>query len=327
MKGLDISFSMPSQQWWEDRRAEGFEVMVQNLWTGGFASNDGIKRVAATNLRRARLAGFRVAAYANASPPDWWSLKIQLDNIKANAGVEWGNLSDIAIDVEIPRITQARVFELADALDAQGKNTGVLYTAYWFWTGHMGNNKDIAWRRFKVWNADYDGDPTVDFPRPYGPWTKVEHKQYAGTTYVNERDGRRQAIDLNTFNDSWLTDRQVPLPEPPVPPVEEDIMGKIADSMKATGLEIERQMAAATKGAKGDRGATGATGATGPQGPAGKDATVSTAQRTHTVVSGDTLGAIAGKYGTTWQVLYEANKAVIGSDPDLIQPGMVLVIP
>ena len=55
MKGLDISFSEPSAQWWQDRRAEGYEAMVQNLWTGGFASNEGIKAVAANNLRRARL--------------------------------------------------------------------------------------------------------------------------------------------------------------------------------------------------------------------------------------------------------------------------------
>ncbi|KKL70536.1 hypothetical protein LCGC14_1885510, partial [marine sediment metagenome] len=31
--------------------------------------------------------------------------------------------------------------------------------------------------------------------------------------------------------------------------------------------------------------------------------------------------------GVTWQQIYAANKAVIGADPNLIQPGMVLVIP
>lgn len=328
MKGLDISFSMPSQQWWEDRRAEGFEVMVQNLWTGGFASNEGIKRVAATNLRRARLAGFKVTAYVNASPPDWWSLKIQMDNIKANAGAEWANIKDIVIDVEIPRITMARVMELANRLEDAGKNADVLYTAYWFWTGHMGNNKEVAWRRFKLWNADYDGDPTIDWPRPFGPW-KLDDligKQYAGTTYVSERDGRKQAIDLSTFKDSWLVEKQLPLPEPE-PPVKEELMGKILDLATAFGKSIEAEVAKAMKlplPIKGDTGATGKTGATGPAGPAGGGM----AQRTYTVKSGDSLGTIAGKYsGVTWQQIYEANKAVIGSNPNLIQPGMVLVIP
>jgi len=319
VKGLDISFSKPSAQWWRDRKAEGFGVAVQDVWTGGFASNDGIKAVAETNLRNARLAGFRVAAYANASPPDWWPLATQLQHIEMNMGAEWAHVKDVVIDVEIPGITKARVMELADGLEAAGKVADVLYTGRWFWTGHMGNTKDIAWRRFRLWSAHYDWNPDIDFgDNPYGPWTLAEviGEQYQGSTNV-----AGGTIDLNTFMDSWMAPAA-----PPAPPLspEEDLMGKIADSMHATGLEIERQMDAATrgvKGDKGDRGATGATGATGPAGPGG------TVQRTHTVVSGDTLGGIAAKFGTTWQTLYAANKAVIGADPDLIQPGMVLVIP
>ena len=317
MKGLDIAFSEPSQQWWEDRRSEGFEVMVQNLWTGGFASNDGIKAVASNNLRRARLAGYKVAAYANASPPDWWPLKIQMDNIKANAGGEWVNIKDVVIDVEIPRTNMARVFELADALYLENKNVDVLYSAYWFWSGHMGNDKNPRWLRFKLWNADYDGDSTIDFPRPYGPWTEVEHKQYKGTTYIEG-----QAIDLNTFNDLWLSEVQPPIPEEPipVPPIEEDLMGKILDLATAFGKAIEAEVAKAMKlpvPIKGDKGDTGATGGT-----------ITTPARTHTVRSGDSLGTIANKFsGVTWQQIYEANKVLIGSNPDLIHPGQVLVIP
>ena len=134
MKGLDISFSKPSAQWWKDRRAEGFEIAVQNVWTGGFASNDGLKAVAETNLRNARLAGFRVAAYANASPPDWWPLVTQMTHIRANMGGEWDRVKDVVIDVEIPGITKARVMELADGLEAVGKVCDVLYTGRWFWT-------------------------------------------------------------------------------------------------------------------------------------------------------------------------------------------------
>jgi len=47
----------------------------------------------------------------------------------------------------------------------------------------------------------------------------------------------------------------------------------------------------------------------------------------YVVQSGDTLSSIARKYGTSWQTLYNANKAVIGSNPDLIKPGQVLIIP
>ena len=47
---------------------------------------------------------------------------------------------------------------------------------------------------------------------------------------------------------------------------------------------------------------------------------------TYVVKKGDTLSAIAKKYGTTWQKIYEKNKSVIGSNPNLIKPGQKLVI-
>lgn len=50
--------------------------------------------------------------------------------------------------------------------------------------------------------------------------------------------------------------------------------------------------------------------------------------RTHTVENGENLSTIAAHYGLpNYIVLYEANKAVIGPDPNLIRPGQVLRIP
>lgn len=54
------------------------------------------------------------------------------------------------------------------------------------------------------------------------------------------------------------------------------------------------------------------------------------AVKKHVVVGGDTLSGIAQKYyGDTgkYMKIYEANKAVIGNNPDMIKPGMELVIP
>ncbi|MFD7686054.1 transglycosylase family protein [Streptomyces sp. NPDC059781] len=50
----------------------------------------------------------------------------------------------------------------------------------------------------------------------------------------------------------------------------------------------------------------------------------STSRGDHTVRAGDTLSGIAARYGTTWQRLYEANRSVIGGDPDVIVPGQRL---
>ncbi len=51
---------------------------------------------------------------------------------------------------------------------------------------------------------------------------------------------------------------------------------------------------------------------------------------TYTVRQGDTLSAIAQQaYGDAnlWTKIYEANKHIIGSNPDMIHPGQVLNIP
>src|SRR5690606_24404783 len=48
---------------------------------------------------------------------------------------------------------------------------------------------------------------------------------------------------------------------------------------------------------------------------------------TYTVKQGDTLGKIAAAFGTTWQKIYELNKAIIGSNPNLIKIGQKLKIP
>lgn len=47
---------------------------------------------------------------------------------------------------------------------------------------------------------------------------------------------------------------------------------------------------------------------------------------TYTVKSGDTLSSIAKEYNTTWKVIYENNKSVIGDDPNLIKVGQKLTI-
>lgn len=44
----------------------------------------------------------------------------------------------------------------------------------------------------------------------------------------------------------------------------------------------------------------------------------------YTVRSGDSLSSIAARFGTTWQTIYQANRTLIGHDPDRILPGQRL---
>ena len=50
-------------------------------------------------------------------------------------------------------------------------------------------------------------------------------------------------------------------------------------------------------------------------------------EQTYTVESGDTLSAIGQRHGVAWREIHEANKDVIGDDPDKIKPGQQLRIP
>jgi len=48
---------------------------------------------------------------------------------------------------------------------------------------------------------------------------------------------------------------------------------------------------------------------------------------TYTVKSGDTLSEIGQQHGVAWREIHEANRDVIGDDPDKIRPGQKLRIP
>ncbi|KKM66322.1 hypothetical protein LCGC14_1482300, partial [marine sediment metagenome] len=298
----------------------GIKGICVGSWHG-IDSNPYVKRV----LNRARGIGLDTATYFVYNNRNGKETTERAFN--ACGPIEWDACLFHAPDVEIRGITEQI---LRDGLKATEDAGGwpIIYTGNWFWNWwrlDLGYDPDFtAW---PSWIAVYNGRPDLAVTPAPGLGTMRIH-QYAGSTQAFGT-----TVDFNVANKDWMDlararfSKPAPVPEPtPEPsPIEEDIMGKIADSMHATGLEIERQMAEAKKL---PTPIPGPAGVDGKDGRDGKDAVVvSSAQRTHTVVSGDTLGAIAGKYGTTWQLLYEANKAIVGPDPDLIQPGMVLVIP
>jgi len=64
--------------------------------------------------------------------------------------------------------------------------------------------------------------------------------------------------------------------------------------------------------------------------PAARTDTSSTGSRSYTVVKGDCLWNIAKRFygsGSKYTVIYNANKSVIGGNPNRIYPGQVLTIP
>jgi nucleoid-associated protein YgaU len=64
--------------------------------------------------------------------------------------------------------------------------------------------------------------------------------------------------------------------------------------------------------------------------PTPSASTAAESEQTYTVQSGDTLLSIAEQFygdGTKWRRIYDANKDVIGSDPDKLKLDMKLKIP
>src|ERR1700755_852722 len=51
------------------------------------------------------------------------------------------------------------------------------------------------------------------------------------------------------------------------------------------------------------------------------------AETTYTVQAGDNLSKIGAHHKVSWHAIYEANKELIGDNPDMIHPGQELKIP
>ena len=282
----------------------------------GLDANPYVKRV----LKRARDEDLDTATYFvfNNRPG-----KETVERAFEACGAEWGHCLFHAPDVEIRGITEQI---LRDGLKATEDASGwpIIYTGNWFWNWwklDLGYAPDF--RDWPSWIAVYNGRPDLAVTPAWG-LGPIRIHQYKGSTQAYGT-----TVDFNVASKAWMDIgrqrimRPIPVPTPAPSPPEEVIMGKILDAFTKAGREVEAEIAKAKALPIPIKGDTGATG------PAGKDATGGTTpQRTYTVKSGDSLSAIANKYsGVTWQQIYAANRSVIGSDPNLIQAGMVLTIP
>jgi nucleoid-associated protein YgaU len=98
-----------------------------------------------------------------------------------------------------------------------------------------------------------------------------------------------------------------------------------AEAARLAGIESEKKRLAAIEAAK----QAGTSVQAAVEKVTAQAAAVAGA-RTYVVKSGDSLSKIAKElYGDAkrWPEIYEANKALVGDNPNLIHPGQTLVIP
>lgn len=196
------------------------ELLVQCMWDGGH-----IPRVAIRNFQEAIQLQMMVAAYVNpyrivhhrsyrrrlADPEG------VIGQVKQALGEIWDRLIFVAVDVERlidpppgvskdPRhLTLEAAVEMVDKIHRLGK-IPVLYTARWFWVGHLKDPQLSEHPEAKAlqgclaWLAQYDGKPSLSSLRAdFGPGWKVFGKQFLGST-----DAEGGTVDFNVFRVGML---------------------------------------------------------------------------------------------------------------------------
>ena len=175
-------------QWAKAREDHGLEIAVVGSWHG-HSSN----RYANATLNAAVAAELIPATYIVLNDRDG-AETITLG--KTAVGDQWQNLAFVALDIELPGVTQQVITDAAMAVRADGL-TPIVYTGRWFWDGHLGNP---VWAKdLPLWDSVYDDHPAVELVHPYGGWTSAIAKQYHGTTQV-----LGFSADLSAFDRQWV---------------------------------------------------------------------------------------------------------------------------
>lgn len=201
-QGVDCSYDRLTPEEARRLKQSGVEVFWQCLWTGKETP-----KCAQHNIEVAFAAGFKwVGAYIslNGDPRIIGGQHVRA-GLSALPRETWDMLHFVAVDVELPGITQSQVIHAIDALEVLGKSVArgeaVVYTSYNAWTNYVREKSELfplARRGVLLVNAFWDKHPDVDFSRfQYGGWTtdQVLAEQWSGG-YLHPSG---QYLDRNTF--------------------------------------------------------------------------------------------------------------------------------
>lgn len=204
--GVDASFDELTLDEAHRLKAAGVQVYAQCLWTGAVQPATRV-----ISLRNAWLAGLVLVGYISVSSGRSGASHVNM----GRSGVPqdlWDALVKVPIDVELEQLHfEVHVLEALNRAAELGKARDV-YTSFNAWVNLLGNPTRPD--GVGLWNAFWDQDPDLDFPRlPYGGWSveEVWGEQWSGGTHVEG-----QFVDRNTFRAAAFG-LVPPAPEPPPP--------------------------------------------------------------------------------------------------------------
>jgi len=328
---IDISDwqGRPDPAWFTMVANAGYKRAIPQAWGSRPGGGSGPSSSCEYQLLHFRERGLATDIYA-VIPPDHSTTRTDalIEAAVGAAGREFDHVEFIWIDIEGRGLLHAdpmnRLMDAYENALQTGKQVGV-YTNEAGWVGRLGdinlampvNPQPVLWEAQYVFSSGRAPatPPHLDwFFAPFAGWTERAMLQYAGTVPTFGVGADRNVFDLSRFRVA----RPVPAPPPP-PPEEEELTMSQYTELKAS-LAAQQ---AALNGLDGRLDSLEADVAA-----LKRRAPTPTPSRTYTVKRGDTLSGIATKYpGVTWQAIHAANRALIGPDANMIQPGQVLTIP
>lgn len=181
--GLDVSFDVEkiTPAWCRDRWAEGYRVLVCDLWSGdrGFSAESALDAWYG-------LGGI-VAGYTAVSAQV--SAVTALRESEQSAGDSWHDLAFVAMDNELQGVAASDITKM---LVYFPKNA-IIYTSQGAWD-NIGSQQFAG---VPLWNASWDVDPTLDVN--YGGWNTAVGHQYKNDVVI---DGVK--CDISVWDLDWL---------------------------------------------------------------------------------------------------------------------------
>lgn len=214
-----------------------------------------------------------------------------------------------------------------DRVEAAFGKKPIIYSGQYFLQDYLSEagGGPPAWTKdYSLWLAQYPNN-YVEGSQPYLPrgWFKWTFWQYSEKGRIN---GINANVDLNAFNGTLeelykFANAQISTESGGVPPKHKIVAGDSFESIAIKyGLTVRELVTANPQLLKTGDSLTIPVAVAIPAETPSAPGT----PRTHTVKSGDTLYAIAIRYGTTIAILVSANNL---SNPNNISVGQVLVIP